>query len=72
MENNFIEKIKIAELDPSKVYFMQIENSYIPVEQLSHIAHMLDDKFKEYGVRNILLFTPPITEIKFTEVKDGE
>ena len=72
MENNFIEKLKIAELDPNKVYFMQIENSYIPVEQLSYVAKMLEDKFKEYNIRNVILFTPPNTEIKFTEVKDGE
>lgn len=72
MENNFIENIKIAELDPNKVYFMQIENSYIPVEQLTHVAEMLENKFKEYDIRNIILFTPPNTEIKFTEVKDGQ
>ena len=71
MENNFIENIRIAELDSNKVYFMQIENSCIPAEQLSCVAKMLEDKFKEYNIRNIILFTPPNTDIKFTEVKNG-
>lgn len=72
MENNFIEKLKIAELDPNKVYFMQFEISSIPAENLRCVANMIEDKFKEYDIRNIMLFTPPNTEIKFTEVKDGE
>ena len=72
MENNIIEKLKIAELDSNKVYFMQIESPSIPPEHLSYIAKMLEDKFKEYNVRNIILFTPPDIEIKFTEVANGE
>lgn len=68
MENNIFEKLKIAELDPNKVYFMQVEMPSIPTEQLIYIAKMLEDKFEEHDIRNIMLFTPPNTEIKFTEV----
>jgi hypothetical protein len=47
MENNFIEKIKIAELDPSKTYFLQISGAHIPVEQLQAAYKHLKEEFPD-------------------------
>ena len=72
--SNLIEKINIAELDPTKVYFLQVYCGYIRAEQMQHIHRYLTDKFEEYGIRNIVLYSPSPEEmeVKFTEVKNGE
>lgn len=73
MENNFIEKIKVAELDPSKTYFIQIECPYnLSAEQFELMRQLLLDEFSRYNIRNICVATPADIKIKFTEVKDGE
>ena len=69
MENNLIEKINIAELDPSKTYFMQISCSYISAEQMQNVFQYLEDKFNEYNIKNIVLYTPSDMKIEFTEVQ---
>ena len=70
MENNFIEKLKIAELDPTKVYFLQMCCKYISAEQMQHVHRYLTDKFEQYGIKNIVLYSPTDMEVKFTEVND--
>ncbi len=69
MENNFIEKIKIAELDPNKTYFLQICTGNLNAEAFQHVHKVLTEKFEEYGIKNIMFFTPPEVEVKFTEVQ---
>lgn len=69
MENNLIEKLKIAELDPSKVYFLQMCCNRIDAERMQHIQRYLQEKFDAYGVKNVILFTPPDMQVKFTEVE---
>lgn len=70
--NNLIEKIKIAELDPSKIYFLQMFCNYISAEQMGHVHTYLQEKFDEYGIKNIIIYTPNDMGVKFTEVKNGE
>ena len=72
MENKFIENIKIAELDPSKIYFLQISGAHIPAKELQIIYKYLKEEFDKYNINHIMLFTPEDVECKFTEVKDGE
>ena len=72
MENNIIEKIKIAELDPSKTYFLQIAGAFIPAEQLQVTYGHLKEEFDRYNINHIVLFTPGDVECKFTEVNNGE
>ena len=72
MENNLIEKIKIAELDPSKTYFLQMCCNYISAEQMRGVHQYLEEKFDEYGIKNIVIYTPGDMEINFTEVSNGE
>ena len=69
MENNFIEKLKIAELDPSKTYFIQICAGELNVEQFKHVNKILKEEFEKYNIKNILFFTPNSVECKFTEVQ---
>ena len=68
--NNIIEQIKIAELDPSKTYFLQICAGNLNSEALQHVYKVLGEKFEECGVKNIMFFTPPEVEVKFTEIGD--
>lgn len=68
--NNIIEKIKIAELDPSKTYFLQICAGNLNVEAFQHVYKVLTEKFQEHGIKNIMLITPPEAEVKFTEIGD--
>lgn len=70
--NNIIEKIKIAELDPNKTYFLQICTGRLNVEAFQHVNKILTEKFEEYGIKNIMLFTPPEVEVKFTEIGDKD
>ena len=65
-----IEKINIAELDPSKTYFIQLCCIDIPGTQLAYVHKILRKEFDRYGINNIVLFTPPNAEIKFTEIGD--
>ena len=68
--NNIIEKIKIAELDPNKTYFLQICAGNLHSEAFQHIYKVLTEKFEECGVKNIMFFTPSEVEVKFTEIGD--
>ena len=68
--NNIIEQIKIAELDPNKTYFIQICLDNLDAEALQHVYSVLTEKFEKHGIKNIILFTPPETEVKFTEIGD--
>ena len=68
--NNIIENIRIAELDPNKTYFLQICASNLNSEAFQHIHTILTEKFEECGVKNIMFFTPPEVEVKFTEIGD--
>ena len=68
--NNIIEQIKIAELDPNKTYFLQICAGNLHPEAFQHIYKVLTEKFEEYGVKNIMFFTPSEVEVKFTEIGD--
>jgi hypothetical protein len=70
MANNIIEKLKIAELDPNKTYFLQICIDNLNTEAFQHVYKVLTEKFEEYGIKNIMLFTPPEAEVKFTEIGD--
>ena len=72
MENNLIEKIRIAELDPSKVYFLQMCCNYISVEQMQGVCKYLQEKFDEYAIKNIVIYTPQDMKLKFTEVKNEQ
>ena len=68
--NNIIEKIKIAELDPNKTYFLQICASNLHSEAFQHIYKVLTEKFEKYNINNIMLITPSDVELKFTEIGD--
>ena len=68
--NNIIEKIKIAELDPSKTYFLQICAGELSVEQFKHVNKILKGEFEKHNIKNILFFTPSSVECKFTEIGD--
>ena len=68
--NNIIEKIKIAELDPNKTYFLQIYAGSLNVDAFHYVHKILKDEFEECGVKNIMFFTPPEVEVKFTEIGD--
>ena len=70
MENNIIEKLKIAELDPNKTYFLQICAGSLNVEAFSCVHKLLRDKFEKYNINNIMLVTPSDVELKFTEIGD--
>lgn len=68
--NNIIEKLNIAELDPNKTYFLQICASNLNSEAFQDVYKFLTKKFDEYEIKNIMFFTPPEVEVKFTEVGD--
>ena len=68
--NNIIEQIKIAELDPSKTYFLQICAGNLNSEAFQHVYTVLTEKFEECGIKNILFFSPSEVEVKFTEIGD--
>ena len=68
MVNNIIEKLNIAELDPNKTYFLQICASNLHSEAFQHVYKVLTEKFEDYGIKNILFFTPSEVEVKFTEI----
>ena len=68
--NNIIEKLKIAELDPNKTYFLQICAGSLSVESFRYVHKLLEDEFKKYNINNIMLITPSDVELKFTEIGD--
>ena len=70
--SKIIEKLKIAELDPNKTYFLQICVDNLNAEALQHVYKVLTEKFEEHGIKNIMFFTPPGVECKFTEVANGQ
>lgn len=65
---NIIEKIKIAELDPSKTYFLQICIDNLNQESLICIHEGLKHEFEKYNINNIMLITPNGVKVKFTEI----
>lgn len=67
---NIVEKIKIAELDPNKTYFLQICAGSLNVEIFQRVQKMLKNEFEKYNINNIMLITPDDVEIKFTELRD--
>ena len=76
MANNLediIEKIKIAELDPDKTYFLQISSIdlYRDIRTFADKYKFLTEKFEEYGIKNIIFLSHPDVEIKFTEIGDN-
>ena len=72
MENNIIEKLHIAELDPTKTYFLQICAGTLSVEAFCRVHEVLKGEFEKYNINNIILMTPPYVECKFTEVANAE
>ena len=68
---NIIEKIKIAELDPSKIYFIQVECLYnLSAEQFGFMRKILLDEFNKYNITNICVATPADIKINFTTLGD--
>ena len=67
---NIIEKIKIAELDPNKTYFLQICVDNLSAESFQQAYTVLKNEFKKYDINNIMLITPSCVEVKFTAVGD--
>ena len=65
---NIIEKIKIAELDPNKTYFLQICVDNLCAESFQQVYTVLKNEFKKYDINNIMLITPDDVELKFTEI----
>ena len=72
MVNNIIEKIKIAELDPNKVYFLQICAGELNIEQFKKVNEILKEEFRQHNIKNITFYGPSSVELKFTEVADVE
>ena len=68
--NNIIEKIKIAQLDPNKTYFLQILAGSLAIESFHYVHKILKDEFEKYNINNIMLITPSDVELKFTEIGD--
>ena len=67
---NIIEKIKIAELDPNKIYFIQVCIDNLNQESLMRIHEGLKYEFEKYNINNIMLLTPNGVKVKFTEIGD--
>ena len=67
---NIIEKIKIVELDPNKIYFLQICAGNLSVESFRFVHKLLKDEFEKYNINNIMLITPSDVDLKFTEIGD--
>lgn len=67
---NIVEKIHIAELDPSKTYFLQICVGNLNVEAFQRLHAALKNEFEKYNINNIILITPTDVEVKFTEIGD--
>lgn len=69
--NNIIEKLKIAELDPNKIYFIQVECPYnLSAEQFGVMRKILLDEFNRYDISNICVATPADIKINFTALGD--
>lgn len=68
---NIIEKIKIAELDPNKIYFIQVECPYnLSVKQFEAMREILLHEFSKYNITNICVATPDDIKINFTALGD--
>lgn len=70
--SNLIEKINIAELDSSKTYFLQMCCNYISAEQMQHVHRYITEKFDEYGIKNIIIYTPGDMKVTFMEIANNE
>ena len=70
MVNEIIEKIKIAELDPNKVYFLQICAGELNVESFKHVNAVLKEEFEKHNIKNIIFYGPSSVELKFTDVSN--
>lgn len=67
---NIIEKIKIAELDSNKVYFMQICSGSLNIEAFQQFRRLISRELTANNIPNIIVITPDDVEIKFTELRD--
>lgn len=68
---NIIEKIKIAELDPTKIYFIQVECPYdLSAEQFGAMRKILIDEFNKYSITNICVATPDDIKINLIALGD--
>ena len=68
---NIIEQIKIAELDPNKIYFIQVECPYdLSAEQFGSLRKILLDEFNKYNITNICVATPDDIKINITALGD--
>ena len=65
MENELINKIAIAELDPKKSYIVEINIDNLPYELFKNIKQ----GFEKIGITNVLFYSKD--RLKITEVKDN-
>ena len=65
MENELINKIAIAELDPKKSYIVEINIDNLPYELFKNIKQ----GFEKIGITNVLFYAKD--RLKITEVKDN-
>ena len=66
MENELINKIAIAELDPKKSYIVEINIDKVDYNVFKNIKQ----GFEEIGITNVLFYAKD--RLKITEVKDSE
>ena len=65
MENDLINNISIAELDPKKSYIVEINIDNLPYELFKNIKQ----GFEKIGITNVLFYSKD--RLKITEVKDN-
>ena len=65
MENDLINKISIAELDPKKSYIVEINIDNLPYELFKNIKQ----GFEKIGITNVLFYSKD--SLKIIEVKDN-
>ena len=65
MENELINKIAIAELDPKKSYIVEINIDNLPYELFKNIKQ----GFEKIGITNVLFYSKD--SLKIIEVKDN-
>ena len=46
--------------------------NYISAEQMQHVHRYITEKFNEYGIKNIVLYTPGDMKVQFTEIANNE
>ena len=65
MENDLINNISIAELDPKKSYIVEINIDNLPYELFKNIKQ----GFEKIGITNVLFYSKD--SLKIIEVKDN-